>query len=103
MTDNLTPRARAVGILSGSKVRILKDAELTVVDKARLEALEKVAKRASVFVRRWSRDRTQRMYSQEQIGVYKKQCAEWERELLAAVNELEAMHVGQTDERGTED
>ncbi len=95
--SDMDVRHQASAILSIGKMRMLDDARITVVSQDRLEALERVAQKAIVFVHRWNLKNTRAMFSQEQIDAYKKKCKQMERELLTAVNAVEAI------DRGTDD
>ena len=75
-------------VLTAQQLFKLERNGLIVVDARRLEALEKVAK-ASIA---WVKSRfTSRMWSKVQLEEHKKKRREWERHLIAKVNELEAI------------
>lgn len=95
--NDMDVRHQASAILSVGKMRLLDEARIAVVSQDRLEALERVAQKAIVFAHRWSLKNTRAMFSQDQIDAYKKQCKQMERDLLAAVNALEAIDRGTGD------
>ena len=74
--------------LGVEKLRALESHGLAVVDARRLEALEKVSK-ASIA---WVKSRfTSHLWTKEQMNKHKEKRREFERHLIAKVNELEAI------------
>lgn len=87
-------RAKAAVILGEDKLSHLEAAGLVLVERRRLEALERVAGTATDFIHARQGRGMFPIETRELLEKHKKKCRKLERQLIAAVNELEAIEHG---------